>query len=383
MNKRIVTSLFVIVLAAVLVGGGIMAWFFDALVVDGNEFTAGTLYLEVDASGLVDLGDIGNLQPGDDGEFTITVKNAGTLVGEWLSVLYYKDSVQLVGPGYGGSPLSEVLDVTIEVEEENWTWSGKLIDIGFAGQIGDWSGIGADEIRTINVSWAFPEEAGNEYQGSSVKVGFAVGLRQVDGQFGAFPYPEWVSVVTDDAELAAALADGDASVIVLDGNFNSFEVSRSNVAIYGINGATVFNNGSYMAINIKDNADGVVVSGLTFDGPNTVGINVLGSPVYLYNNTFIGSNMLAISLDLDTGIDGVIKGNVMDGVRKGISSIRNAPNQLLIEDNTFANVATQALQFNSAAGQSGKNVVVKNNTFINVTEKVSGNYTDADLDFTP
>ena len=47
MNKRIVSSLFVIALAAILVSGATMAWFTSEANITGNYFEAGTLTLEL------------------------------------------------------------------------------------------------------------------------------------------------------------------------------------------------------------------------------------------------------------------------------------------------------------------------------------------------
>ncbi|MFY9541001.1 MAG: TasA family protein, partial [Dethiobacteria bacterium] len=68
MNKRIVTSLFVIALAAALVGGATMAWFTSTASVEGNEFTAGTLKFEVDGE---------NVSIDEEGVITFNFGNVG------------------------------------------------------------------------------------------------------------------------------------------------------------------------------------------------------------------------------------------------------------------------------------------------------------------
>ena len=78
MNKKVVLSVLVIVLAIAAVGGATMAWFTDAEELT-NTFTAGTLIIDADDEWRELIGeDWTNANPGDCKEKDFTVKNDGT-----------------------------------------------------------------------------------------------------------------------------------------------------------------------------------------------------------------------------------------------------------------------------------------------------------------
>ncbi len=96
MNKKILLSAMVIILASALIGGGIYAVFSDVETSTGNTFTAGTLNLVPSTSGTgpggkysVTAGGDGvngkvvftTLAPGDSGSITWTLENDGNLDG--------------------------------------------------------------------------------------------------------------------------------------------------------------------------------------------------------------------------------------------------------------------------------------------------------------
>ena len=86
--------MFVIALAAAMIGGATMAWFTSVATSEGNTFDAGKLVLKIndnEESFTINFGDLfenGLLQPGDiSEEVTLKIENAGTLDLAWFGKL--------------------------------------------------------------------------------------------------------------------------------------------------------------------------------------------------------------------------------------------------------------------------------------------------------
>ncbi|MBD3155896.1 MAG: hypothetical protein GF368_04545 [Candidatus Aenigmarchaeota archaeon] len=79
MNAKILSSLLVIGLVTLVVGGATWAYFSDTETSEGNTFTAGTLNLELDKEGQIfdgetmQLFNVVDVKPGDSGEETMSV----------------------------------------------------------------------------------------------------------------------------------------------------------------------------------------------------------------------------------------------------------------------------------------------------------------------
>jgi len=78
MKSRIMISLLVIALAAAMIGGGTMAWFTAKDEAPENEFTAGTVMLEVGDEEVYDEHEMDNVNPGDCFLKCVEVKNIGS-----------------------------------------------------------------------------------------------------------------------------------------------------------------------------------------------------------------------------------------------------------------------------------------------------------------
>lgn len=167
MNKRIVTSLFVIALAAILVSGATMAWFTSQTEITGNLFQAGTLTLGLGEVHLLPF-ELTNMQPGDVKTEDVTVQNLGSLDFKFKAVITEDEAAPAAGePGY----LPDQLWVTVTME------AGKV----YAGTLADL--LGNDLVYTdadsnvvplpaetgegkVEFKVEFLTGAGNDYQGS-------------------------------------------------------------------------------------------------------------------------------------------------------------------------------------------------------------------------
>lgn len=180
MNKRIVTSLFVIALAAILVSSATMAWFTSQVEITGNLFQAGTLTLELGEHPLPF--ELDNMQPGDVYEEEVTVQNLGSLDFKFKAVITEDEAAPAAGePGY----LPDQLWVTVTMEAGK-VYAGTLADLlasdlvytdadGNVVPLAAETGEGKVEFKV-----EFLTGAGNDYQGSGFNGTITFIATQVD-----------------------------------------------------------------------------------------------------------------------------------------------------------------------------------------------------------
>lgn len=196
MNRRTIISLAIIFLAFAAIGGGTMAWFTDADEVDYNQFTAGTLLINIDGFEdiIVEEGKVVNpdrLNPGDEWCYEFLVENEGNKTFNWRLGLFwdevigrenlYNQTQEMVDAlnarvGYGTEEISEVLLVTISKKV-----SGSWVEV-YSGLLGSsspkiWDNpviIAPGETVEFKICFKLPTTAGNEYQGAKIQAGFAV-----------------------------------------------------------------------------------------------------------------------------------------------------------------------------------------------------------------
>jgi len=188
MNKRIVTSLFVIALAAALVGGATMAWFTDSAKVEGNSFTAGTLDIEVEG----DAFNVGNMAPGDTETTYIYVKNAGS-----LDMLFKAELDNEVDGGLKSALNVKVTGRPAEIQSvDGYNLYGPAVEyVLFDGSLSNFTGLDnlAAWINNDDPLWpgyaavfkievTLPTTAGNEYQGKSYSADLKFSATQAKNQ---------------------------------------------------------------------------------------------------------------------------------------------------------------------------------------------------------
>lgn len=145
MDRKFITSIFIIGLVATLAGAGMYAVFTDAVSSTGNNFSAGLLDISA-GTGSWSTG-FDNMKPGDTVTFTITVGNDGTLP------LDYTITTVLSGDLSGGANPCFVKEIRVDGTP---TASDSL---SVAGQ--------GDRHDTVEIDIKMPGAAGNWYQGRS------------------------------------------------------------------------------------------------------------------------------------------------------------------------------------------------------------------------
>ncbi len=149
MKRRTIALGSTILLIALLVVGGTMAWFSDKEEAT-NEFTAGTVEIEVKEHGFVDLG---NINPGDDETKNVSIKSKGSkqtyvrvaLIPQWDSNNLSIDVVTLN------------TDTTNWIYQDGWYYYKKILKEG-------------EESNLLLTSVKFHENMGDEYQDATFTV---------------------------------------------------------------------------------------------------------------------------------------------------------------------------------------------------------------------
>jgi len=144
MKKQMGITLAIVALGAMLIGGGTFALFTDTATNAGNTFTAGTLVLEdvTDGTAVSQTVYFDNLAPGDSEPFFVTVRNNGTL-DAWVKIDKDKTNESMVGELFAG-------DYPLEIGFDD---TAVLVKAG-------------EEVN-LNLTYLFPLEADNTYQGAS------------------------------------------------------------------------------------------------------------------------------------------------------------------------------------------------------------------------
>jgi hypothetical protein len=164
-----------------------MAWFTDSDESTPVTFTAGTLLIDLDDTEFAEL-DVGNLNPGDVKKWTIKVQNEGTkklvhkVVICWDDILG-KERVDFGNrrEGYGTEPLSKAINFKVEevigmktklLTEGTLENKPKPLDFNYEVELDP------EEECIYKITAEFPENSGNEYQGSQLKAAFIALARQ-------------------------------------------------------------------------------------------------------------------------------------------------------------------------------------------------------------
>ncbi|MBT2692601.1 TasA family protein [Bacillus sp. ISL-55] len=146
-KKRLAGAAMAAGIGVAAISGGTFALFTANASNTGNTFTAGTVEISDVTGGAAfsSTSFFSDLAPGDNETATLTIENTGSL-NAWVKI----DSTTETGDLFGGA---YPLDITFPSEEV-------LIPAGGS--------------YTFNVSYNFPIDAGNEYQGDTGEVTFNI-----------------------------------------------------------------------------------------------------------------------------------------------------------------------------------------------------------------
>lgn len=159
MRRRFFASLAMFGLAALLLGGGTMAYF-TSTALSSTGFQAGTLVIGVDDSA-VWSGSIGNLAPGESVARDIIVQNSGTLD------LKYRVTAAI--PAADDPTLFNGLEVKLEAGA-SVLYDGLLS--GLTGNALVQSPLASGGSETLTFTITLPTTADNTYQGTAANVTF-------------------------------------------------------------------------------------------------------------------------------------------------------------------------------------------------------------------
>ncbi len=204
MTRKIITSLMVIAVAAMMVGMGTFAYFSDTETSSGNTFTAGTLDLTLTESGGAPIS-LTNMKPGDSASGSITVTNVGTLPGSLYATSWYVTADGSPNP-YADMTADEVAQMLLITA---FTVDGNAVSIpdtdgdtritvfdmvndisgvvladypGSPGQLGTWysydTNMAANGTHTYSLTVQFDTAADNDYQGDGITWTFEFLLTQ-------------------------------------------------------------------------------------------------------------------------------------------------------------------------------------------------------------
>lgn len=207
MRTKIMMSMLSIALIAALIGGATLAWFSDEASTDAITMAAGTLMVDLDQSAMseIEILAMKNLNPGDEKTWDLTVKNSGSKQFQWGLYAFWQDTIgadrediDFDGRDFGTGKLSDVVKFDILVDgapyasnavlgtfpadpvdnplrHEEWSVDPEAGYLWtFATENGEAIILPAGDDVIINIVATFPQEAGNEYQGSQLELAFGV-----------------------------------------------------------------------------------------------------------------------------------------------------------------------------------------------------------------
>ena len=149
MRKRIIVLTSMVLLMALLVVGGTMAWFSDKEGVN-NEFIAGTVKVEINEHDFKDLTDV---KAGDDATKEVSIINTGN------TEAYIR--VALI-PQWDPNNLS-IDVVTLHINSDNWVYKDGWYYYKKALAVGD-------ETEKLLTNVKFAEDMGEEYENATFSI---------------------------------------------------------------------------------------------------------------------------------------------------------------------------------------------------------------------
>lgn len=176
-RRRVLGGLAATGLASAAAGAGTMAAFSDSESSTGNTVQSGTLDLTLDGgNSTVTFLDVGGAVPGDNGDGTVTLANAGSV---------------------SASPAVDI--AAIDATDRSGTGSGQLLDhLAVAGTLGGTTvftrqpasqlsagttysagpALAGGESRVFTLEWWLPQDTPNSAQGDSVSLDLTFRLTQ-------------------------------------------------------------------------------------------------------------------------------------------------------------------------------------------------------------
>lgn len=191
-KRSIILCALSLVLFVALLVGSTFAWFSDSITNSGNTITAGNLTaqwsyrtLNDDTAAYEPVSEELALfssdtvwQPGEPHGYDFKVENVGSVDFEWELTIDLADTA-----GESQNNLTDVLVVYVDgVESEVGFTDGAVVINGTLAATDGETTAGTDESSCeFSLAFAIPEDAGNDYQNSSVSFSLTLSARQVNG----------------------------------------------------------------------------------------------------------------------------------------------------------------------------------------------------------
>lgn len=191
-KRSIILCALSLVLFVALLVGSTFAWFSDSITNSGNTITAGNLTaqwsyrtLNDDTAAYEPVSEELALfssdtvwQPGEPHGYDFKVENVGSVDFEWELTIDLADTA-----GESQNNLTDVLVVYVDgVKSEVGFTDGAVVINGTLAATDDETTAGTDESSCeFSLAFAIPEDAGNDYQNSSVSFSLTLSARQVNG----------------------------------------------------------------------------------------------------------------------------------------------------------------------------------------------------------
>lgn len=191
-KRSIILCALSLALCVALLVGSTFAWFSDSITNSGNTITAGNLTaqwsyrtLNDDTAAYEPVSEELALfsadtvwQPGEPHGYDFKVENTGSVDFEWELTIDLADTA-----GESQNNLTDVLVVYVDgVESEVGFTDGAVVINGtLAATDGETTAETDETSCEFSLAFAIPEDAGNDYQNSSVSFSLTLSARQVNG----------------------------------------------------------------------------------------------------------------------------------------------------------------------------------------------------------
>lgn len=191
-KRSIILCALSLALCVALLVGSTFAWFSDSITNSGNTISAGSLQaqwsyrtLNDDTAAYEPVSEELALfsadtvwQPGEPHGYDFKVENTGSVDFEWELTIDLADTA-----GESQNNLTDVLEVYVDgVKSEVGFTDGAVFINGTLAATDGETTAGTDESSCeFSLAFAIPEDAGNDYQNSSVSFSLTLSARQVNG----------------------------------------------------------------------------------------------------------------------------------------------------------------------------------------------------------
>ena len=175
-KRSIILCALSLALCVALLVGSTFAWFSDSITNSGNTITAGNLTAQWSYRTLND--DTAAYEPVSEALALFKVENTGSVDFEWELTIDLADTA-----GESQNNLTDVLVVYVDgVKSGVGFTDGAVVINGTLAATDGETTAGTDESSCeFSLAFAIPEDAGNDYQNSSVSFSLTLSARQVNG----------------------------------------------------------------------------------------------------------------------------------------------------------------------------------------------------------